>query len=143
MLYISDFINDFQKKLQEIAPEEIKKEMLKHEKIIKHTLYMVVGHCECFMKDDAVKFQERFHVKIDQMVSDYYTWKKAGCKINTKPKQYVTGKIANTSKKAFDQVLNSYLIYLQQATPVVKKILPLKSLMVEAAVDNEPFSECG
>jgi hypothetical protein len=71
---------------------------------------MVMGQSEHFVRQDAAKFQEMFHVRIDQMASDYRTWKRAGCKPYARPKQYVSGRVAGASKKAFDQVLNTYLL---------------------------------
>lgn len=116
MLMISDFMRDFQKRLFEVTPEDLKRELTKHERVVKHALYMVMGQYEVFRKDDAVKFQERFHVKIDQMASDYQTWKRAGCKSYAKPKQYISGRIAGASKKAFDQILNLYLVRIREKT---------------------------
>lgn len=113
---ISDFMRDFQKRLFEVTPEDLKRELTKHERVVKHALYMVMGQYEVFRKDDAVKFQERFHVKIDQMASDYQTWKRAGCKSYAKPKQYISGRIAGASKKAFDQILNLYLVRIREKT---------------------------
>jgi|266.fasta.fasta_contig_21_3449421_length_530_multi_7_in_0_out_0_1 hypothetical protein len=114
MLMISDFMRDFQKRLYEVTPEDLKRELTKHERVVKHALYMVMGQYEHFRRDDAIKFQERFHVKIDQMASDYQTWKRAGCKSYAKPKQFISGRIAGASKKAFDQMLNVYLLRLQE-----------------------------
>lgn len=110
MLLISEFMRDFQKKLYEVAPEEVKREITKQERIIKHTIFVVMGQHEFFKRVDAVKFQEKFHVRIDQMAGDYRTWKNAGCKTYARPKQFVSGKVAGVSKKAFDQVLNSYML---------------------------------
>ena len=103
-------MRDFQKRLFEVTPEDLKRELTKHERVVKHALYMIMGQYEVFRKEDAVRFQERFHVKIDQMASDYQTWKRAGCKTYAKPKQYISGRIAGASKKAFDQTLNLYLV---------------------------------
>ncbi len=113
MLTISDFMKDFYKKLYEVSPEDIKREVTKHERVVKHTLYMVMGQHEHFQKEDAMRFQEKFHVRIDQMASDYHTWKRAGCKAYAKPKQYVSGRVAGASKKAFDHVLGAYLLRLK------------------------------
>lgn len=110
MLYISDFIRDFHKKLYEVAPDEIKRELIKQERVVKHTLYSILGQHEFFHNKDSRHFQERFHVRIDQLAGDYRTWKRAGCKPYAKPKQYITGKVAGASKKAFDQILNTYMV---------------------------------
>lgn len=110
MLFISDFMRDFHAKLHEVTPEEVKRDLSKHERVVKHALYMVMGQTEHFVRQDAAKFQEMFHVRIDQMASDYRTWKRAGCKPYARPKQYVSGRVAGASKKAFDQVLNTYLL---------------------------------
>ena len=110
MLYIADFMREFHSTLHEVTPEDLKRDLTKHERIIKHTLYMVMGQHEHFKHEDAVKFQEKFHVRIDQMASDFRTWKRAGCKAYAKPKQYVSGRVAGASKKAFDLVLNKYIL---------------------------------
>ena len=110
MLYIADFMRDFHAKLYEVTPEDLKRDLTKHERTVKHTLYMVMGQHEHFQNDDAKAFQEKFHVRIDQMASDYRTWKRAGCKQYAKPKKYVSGRIAGASKKAFDLVLNKYMV---------------------------------
>ena len=113
MLKIADFIRDFYRKLHEVVPEDLKRELNKYERVVKHALYMVVGQYDLFHKGEAPSLQERFHIKMDQMVSDYQTWKRGGCKAYAKPKQYVSGKIAGASKKAFDLVLNTYLVYVR------------------------------
>lgn len=103
-------MRDFHAKLYEVTPEDLKRDLTKHERTVKHTLYMVMGQHEHFQSDDAKAFQEKFHVRIDQMASDYRTWKRAGCKPYAKPKKYVSGRIAGASKKAFDMVLNKYMV---------------------------------
>ncbi len=110
MLYIADFMRDFHTKLYEVTPEDLKRDLAKHERTVKHTLYMVMGQHEHFRNEDAALFQEKFHVRIDQMASDFRTWKRAGCKPYAKPKQFVSGRIAGASKKAFDMVLNRYIV---------------------------------
>ena len=114
MLKISEFMKDFYVKLNDVVPEDLKRELAKHERIVKHALYMVVAGKELFYTADASKFQEKFHVKMDQMASDYQTWKRAGCKAYAKPKQYVSGRIAGASKRAFDMVMSSYIIRLRE-----------------------------
>ena len=114
MLKISEFMKDFYIKLNDVVPEDLKRELAKHERIVKHALYMVVAGKELFYTADASKFQEKFHVKMDQMASDYQTWKRAGCKAYAKPKQYVSGRIAGASKRAFDMVMSSYIIRLRE-----------------------------
>lgn len=133
MLFISDFMRDFHAKLHEVTPEEVKRDLSKHERVVKHALYMVMGQHEYFASQDAVKFQEMFHVRIDQMASDYRTWKRAGCKAYARPKQYVSGRVAGASKKAFDQVLNTYLLKTKQ----------LKRTDVEASVMAENQESVG
>lgn len=110
MLYIADFMREFHTKLYEVTPEDLKRELSKHERIVKHTLYMVMGQHEHFKHETAKHFQERFHVRIDQLASDFRTWKRAGCKPYAKPKQYVSGRIAGASKRAFDIILNKYIL---------------------------------
>ena len=114
MLKISEFMRDFYVKLNDVVPEDLKRELAKHERVVKHALYMVVAGKDLFVRADAAKFQEKFHVKMDQMAGDYHTWKRAGCKAYAKPKQYVSGRIAGASKKAFDMVLNTYLLRVRE-----------------------------
>ncbi len=114
MLKISEFMKDFYLKLNEVVPEDLKRELAKHERVVKHALYMVVSGKDLFYKVDAARYQEKFHVKMDQMAGDYHTWKRAGCKAYAKPKQYVSGRIAGASKKAFDIVLNAYILRLRE-----------------------------
>lgn len=114
MLKISEFMKDFYFKLNEVVPEDLKRELAKHERVVKHALYMVVSGKDLFYKADAARYQERFHVKMDQMAGDYQTWKRAGCKAYAKPKQYVSGRIAGASKKAFDMVLNVYILRFRE-----------------------------
>lgn len=135
MLMISDFMRDFHKKLYEVAPEEVKREITKQERAVRHALYMVVGQFQEFRKEDAIKYQERFHVRIDQMASDYHTWKRGGCKTYAKPKQYISGRVAGASKKAFDQVLNTYLLQTRSLAP---KVEPNKLVLQE----EEPMADC-
>ncbi len=140
MLKISDFMRDFTIKLHEVVPEDLKRELAKHERVVKHALYMVVGEKELFHKMDASRFQEKFHVKMDQMASDYHTWKRAGCKAYAKPKQYVSGRIAGASKKAFDLILNVYLLRAREVDGMpVMAMEPRESLILEEAGD-EPLS---
>ncbi len=145
MLYIADFMRDFHTKLYEVTPEDLKRELTKHERTVKHSLYMVMGQHEHFQKDDAVQFQEKFHIRIDQMASDFRTWKRAGCKAYAKPKKYVSGRIAGASKKAFDMVLNKYMLeasgvaFQEQSSQSAPSIDPsyfLKKKDEEARVDD-------
>ena len=121
MLNISEFMKDFYFKLNEVVPEDLKRELAKHERVVKHALYMVVSGKDLFYQVDAARYQEKFHVKMDQMAGDYHTWKRAGCKAYAKPKQYVSGRIAGASKKAFDMVLNAYILRMREmdGTPVL------------------------
>jgi len=135
-------MRDFQKKLHEVAPEEVKRDIIKQERVIKHTIYMVMGRHEYFKKADAVRFQEKFHVRIDQMAADYRTWKRAGCKGYAKPKQYVSGRVAGASKKAFDLMLNSYLIRAQEIEPEKKTSDELSKLSLRAKKDDDLYPEC-
>ena len=128
MLPISDFMRDFYQTLYSVAPEEVKREISKQERVVKHTLYMIMSQHELFDAKDARHFQERFHVRIDQMASDYHTWKKAGCKAYAKPKQFVSGRVAGASKKAFDQVLNTYILK-SRAQP--QRIIPKEVVAIE------------
>ena len=110
MLYISDFMRDFHKNVYEVMPEEFKRYLVKEERGVRHALYMVVGQYETFRHQNARFFQEGFHVRIDQMAADYRTWKRAGCKPYARPKQYVSGRVAGASKKAFDMTLSRYIL---------------------------------
>lgn len=142
MLKIADFMRDFYLKLNEVVPEDLKRELAKHERVVKHALYMIVGGQEHFQKMDAAKFQEKFHVKMDQMASDYQTWKRAGCKAYAKPKQYVSGRIAGASKKAFDMILNGYLLKTREMEgSIVASAMPERgeSLILEES-GEEPLS---
>ena len=139
MLYIADFLREFHKKLYEVAPDEVRRDISKQERVIKHTLYTVMGQHEFFKKEHAVHFQERFHVRIDQMASDYRTWKRAGCKAYAKPKQFVSGRVAGASKKAFDQILNKYLLQLNQFESTQNEF-NVDSLTLKPTID-EPLEE--
>ncbi len=142
MLKISEFMKDFYVKLNDVVPEDLKRELAKHERIVKHALYMVVAGKELFYTADAAKFQEKFHVKMDQMASDYQTWKRAGCKAYAKPKQYVTGRIAGASKRAFDMVMSSYIIRLREMQGVQSFVQPERDsgLLVLEESGEEPLS---
>ena len=135
MLKIADFMKDFYKKLHEVVPEDLKRELLKHERVVKHALYMIVGDRELFHKGDAALFQEKFHVRMDQMASDYQTWKRAGCKAYARPKQYVSGRIAGASKRAFDMILNAYILRARELdgirAPEVPSHTKVETLIVE------------
>ena len=142
MLKISEFMKDFYVKLNDVVPEDLKRELAKHERIVKHALYMVVAGKELFYTADASKFQEKFHVKMDQMASDYQTWKRAGCKAYAKPKQYVTGRIAGASKRAFDMVMSSYIIRLREMQGVQSFVQPEREsgLLVLDESGEEPLN---
>ena len=116
MLYVSDFMRDFYKKLHEVTPEDLQRELAKYERVVKHTLYMIVGQLEHFSAEESSSFQERFHVRVDQLAADYRTWKRAGCKSYARPRQYISGRIAGASKKAFDQILNKYILLSREVS---------------------------
>ncbi len=144
MLYIADFMRDFHTKLYEVTPEELKRDLAKHERTVKHTLYMVMGQHEHFRNEDATLFQEKFHVRIDQMASDFRTWKRAGCKPYAKPKQFVSGRVAGASKKAFDMVLNKYI--LESRGPIrraerVSELQEDRSYLLEVREDDFPVGD--
>jgi hypothetical protein len=141
MLKISEFMRDFYFKLNDVVPEDLKRELAKHERVVKHALYMVVSGKELFYFEDAAKFQEKFHVKMDQMAGDYQTWKRAGCKAYAKPKQYVSGRIAGASKKAFDMVLNTYILRLREMGGVRPLEIPQREeILVLEESGEEPLS---
>lgn len=129
-------MRDFYKELNNVTPEDLKRELSKQERVVKHALYVIMGEHEYFQREHAVKFQERFHVRIDQMAADYQTWKRAGCKPYAKPKQYVSGRIAGASKKAFDRVLNTYLLKTKEMQGRIETL----SFTVPSQ-EEEPLSE--
>jgi hypothetical protein len=140
MLKISDFMRDFYFKLNDVVPEELKRELAKHERVVKHALYMIASGKDLFYMEDAAKFQEKFHIKMDQMASDYHTWKRAGCKAYAKPKQYVTGRIAGASKKAFDMVLNTYILRLRELQGAKAPLEVREELLILDESGEEPLS---
>ena len=140
MLKIADFMREFYIKLHDVVPEDLKRELAKHERVVKHALYMVVGEKEIFHKMDASRFQEKFHVKMDQMAGDYHTWKRAGCKAYAKPKQYVSGRIAGASKKAFDLVLNAYLLRVREMEGVVPVLEEARESLILEESGEEPLN---
>ena len=140
-MHIADFKRDFYKKLFEVAPEEVHREITKQQKAVKNTLFTVMGGHDRIVAELAVKFQERFHVRIDQMASDYRTWKRAGCKPYAKPKQFVSGKVAGASKKAFDQVLGAYLLSVREPkieSPTLEVINTNRDSDIK---DDQPWDE--
>ncbi len=141
MLKISEFMKDFYIKLDVVVPEDLKRELAKHERVVKHALYMVVSGKDLFQLGDAPRFQEKFHVKMDQMAGDYHTWKRAGCKAYAKPKQYVSGRIAGAAKKAFDLVLNTYILRLREAEGQRERVAEREgNLLVMEESGEEPLS---
>jgi len=140
MLKIADFMRDFYVKLNEVVPEDLKRELSKYERVVKHALYMIIGEKEQFHRMDAARFQEKFHVKMDQMASDYHTWKRAGCKAYARPKQYVTGRIAGASKKAFDMILNTYLLRAIEIEGVMPREEREESLILDEGGEGEPLN---
>ena len=124
-MLVSDFMSLFVGRLYETVPEEAKRDLIKQDKAIKHGLYLVMGKYKRLRKDLATPFQEKFHLKIDQLAADYRTWKRAGCKAYARPKQYISGTVAGVAKKAFDYTLGTFLLEL-------KKIDQEKIVSIEA-----------
>ena len=112
-MLVSDFMSLFVKRLYEVMPEDAMRDLVKQDRTVKHALYLVMGKYQRLRKDLAISFQEKFHLKMDQLSADYRTWKRAGCKSYARPKQYVSGQVANASKKSFDYILGSYLLELK------------------------------
>lgn len=135
-MLVSDFMSDFVKRLYEIIPEDSKRDLIKQDKAIKHGLYLVMGKYQRLRKDLATPFQEKFHLRVDQLAADYRTWKNAGCKGYARPKQYVSGPVAYASKKAFDYTLGTYLLELKKLDS--EKIIPLN---VERPQTNSSWDE--
>jgi hypothetical protein len=139
-MLVSDFMSLFVKRLYEVIPEDEKRELIKQDRTVKHALYMVMGKYQRLSKDLASPFQEKFHLKMDQLTADYRTWKRAGCKAYAKPKQYVTGQIASSSKKAFDYALGTFLLDIKHRGGEDKIVdFPLQELENSAIFDE--FSE--
>ena len=113
-MLVSDFMSLFIQRLYEVIPEDAKRDLIKQDRTVKHALYMVMGKYQRLRKDLATPFQEKFHLRLDQLTADYRTWKRAGCKAYARPKQYITGLVASSSKKAFDYTLGTYLLDLKQ-----------------------------
>lgn len=101
-MLVSDFMSLFVKRLYDEMPEDAKRDLIKQDRTVKHALYLVMGKYQRLRKELAISFQEKFHLKMDQLSADYRTWKRAGCKSYARPKQYVSGQVAGASKKAFD-----------------------------------------
>ena len=113
-MLVGEFLATFNKRLYEVAPKEIHRDLERQERVVKHSLFSVVGTTRELAKGDVVKYQESFHTKIDRMATDYKTWERGGFKSYAKPKQFVTGRVAAASKKAFDWVLHDFLTHLQR-----------------------------
>jgi len=109
-MLVSDFMSLFVERLYEIVPEDARRDLIKQDRTIKHALYIVMGKYERLRRDLASPFQEKFHLKMDQLAADYRTWKRAGCKSYARPKQFISGEIAGASKKAFDYTLGTFLL---------------------------------
>ncbi|MCH9624736.1 MAG: hypothetical protein S4CHLAM27_11360 [Chlamydiia bacterium] len=122
-MLVSDFMSLFVKRLYEVLPEDAKRDLIKQDRTVKHALYMVMGKYQRLRKDLATPFQEKFHLRMDQLAADYRTWKRAGCKTYARPKQYISGQIAGASKKAFDFALGTFLLDLKQREG--EKIIPI------------------
>lgn len=134
-MLISDFMSLFIKRLYEVVPEDAQRDLVKQDRTVKHALYLVMGKYQRLRKDLAVPFQEKFHLRIDQLAADYRTWKRAGCKGYARPKQYVSGPIAGASKKAFDHTLGTYLLELKARSG--EKVVPLN----QEPVTNNTWDE--
>jgi hypothetical protein len=117
-MLVSEFLSSFNKKLYEVAPKEIHRDLERQERTVKHSLFSVVGVVRELAKNEAIKYQEDFHTKIDRMAMDYKTWERGGFKRYAKPKQFVTGRVAAASKKAFDWVLSDFLVSFQKKEEV-------------------------
>lgn len=113
-MLVSEFLSSFNKKLYEVAPKEIHRDLERQERTVKHSLFSVVGVSRELSKNQVVKYQEDFHTRIDRMAMDYKTWERGGFKRYAKPKQFVTGRVAAASKKAFDWVLSDFLVSFQK-----------------------------
>lgn len=134
-MLVSDFMSLFVRRLYEVIPEDAKRDLIKQDRTVKHALYLVMGKYQRLRKDLAISFQEKFHLKMDQLSADYRTWKRAGCKSYARPKQYVSGLVANASKKSFDYILGTYLLELKKLES--EKIVSFP----EAARDTNTFDE--
>ncbi len=117
MMLVSDFIKMFEQKLYSLSTQDDQRELLRQEKVIKGTLFTIIGQNQRLSVDKAVNYQESFHVRLDQLAGDYRTWRRGGCKKYAKPKQLVSGTLAALSKKSFDFVLN---YFMSQSTPTSK-----------------------
>jgi hypothetical protein len=113
-MLVVEFLASFNKKMYEVAPKEIHRDLERQERTVKHSLFSVVGTSREVSKGEAIKHQESFHTKIDRMAMDYKTWERGGFKSYAKPKQFVTGRVAAAAKKAFDWVLHDFLTNIQK-----------------------------
>ena len=140
-MLVSDFMSLFVKRLYEAVPEDHRRDLIKQDRTVKHALYMVMGKYQRLRKDLATPFQEKFHLRMDQLAADYRTWKRAGCKSYARPKQYISGHIAGASKKAFDFTLGTYLLELKKLEG--DKIVPLTAAEQESPGQSswDEFSE--
>lgn len=136
-MLVSEFMRNFYKKLYEVAPEEVHRDLTKQERAVKHVLYMVMGDKNRLTYKEASYYQERFHVRIDQLASDYRTWKRAGCKAYARPKQYVSGKVAGASKKAFDYVLGTFLIHARNQVSELERIKEEEGVLIDRDIDSQ------
>ena len=128
-MLISDFFNSFHYYLYSISPDEIRMDVNKHERIVKHTLFTVIGGKREVPTDQIYKMQEMVHVKIDQLAQDYRTWQRNGYKRYAKPKQYITGRVAAAAKRAFDQTLHNLIVNLRK-TQEVDQVRPRRTLVM-------------
>lgn len=111
----SQFIQSFVKNAYAMAGEDIERHLVKQERVVRNNLFVSLGGHGSLSVENAAKYQETFHTKMDQLASDFRTWKKAGCKQYARPKQIVSGPIAYVSKKAFDQALNEFILLKKQS----------------------------
>ena len=123
-MLVSDFMSFFVKRLYETMPEEAKRDLVKQDRTVKHALYLVMGKYQRVSKDLASPFQEKFHLKMDQLAADYRTWKSAGCKSYARPKQYISGQVAGVSKKAFDFTLGTFLLDIKHRSEEQVLLIP-------------------
>ena len=123
----SQFIQSFVKKAYAMAGEESERHLVKQERVVRNNLFISLGGHGLLSTESAAKYQETFHTKMDQLASDFRTWKRAGCKQYARPKQIVSGPIAYISKKAFDQALNDFLL--------TRKAHP----MMDSQIDQEDY----
>ncbi|MCH9612910.1 MAG: hypothetical protein S4CHLAM102_14100 [Chlamydiia bacterium] len=108
-MLVSDFFNSFHHFLYKMSPDDARMDINKYERVVKSALFSVIGGKREVLTAQGVKVQESFHTRIDQLAQDYRTWQKGGYKRYAKPKQYITGQVAQSAKRAFDQTLHNLI----------------------------------